>query len=722
MKNIFSIFNNDIKKIATNIIAFIIIIGLTILPALYAWFNIAANWDPYSNTGGLSVAVCNLDEGYDVKTISINCGGEIVTNLKQNTQMGWTFVDAEDEALSGVANGKYYAAVVIPSDFTEKLCSIITGELNQSEIKYYVNEKKNAIAPKITDKGVQTIQQEVDASFVSTITKTIATTLNITTDEVADKKTEVFDNINSSLSEVQQSIETFKSTITVLNSTLDTIENLVKTNQAILPDVDNLLAQSGTITTSTKDAIETTRNSSKQLTDTVGNILASTQSLESDISSQVNDAFSTLSSDAGAAANKLQGVTSINKKIIDINSKIISILENLSNTFGVDNSKLIDLLENANSKQRQSIEKIDAAANTIKTNGSLPLEQQQEITGLINESNSQIESLQPAFTSAKSAIDAAVDSVYSTLEKASGLMKTIDGDLPSVNNTLESACTTLSSMKTSFNNISDLLYNASVDIDVTKNKIKKLSENATIENFVDTILKDPDRLGEFVASPVTINTESMYPVKNYGSSMTPFYSTLAFWVGGIVLVAVLKVDLSKKDLRRLNRKVNSTQQFFGRYLLFMLLGLVQATIIALGDIFFLQIQCDNILLFLIASWVSSLVYTLLIYSLTITFSVIGKALAVILLVIQIAGSGGTFPVEVLPPFFQGLYPFMPFKYGINALREAVAGPYQNDFWYDILYLLAFIPVALLLGLLLRKPCIRIIAFFNKRVEESDLMV
>ena len=97
MKNIFSIFNNDIKKIATNIIAFIIIIGLTILPALYAWFNIAANWDPYSNTGGLSVAVCNLDEGYDVKTISINCGGEIVTNLKQNTQMGWTFVDAEDE-------------------------------------------------------------------------------------------------------------------------------------------------------------------------------------------------------------------------------------------------------------------------------------------------------------------------------------------------------------------------------------------------------------------------------------------------------------------------------------------------------------------------------------------------------------------------------------------------------------------------------------------------
>ena len=139
MKNILTIFKNDLLNVGKNLIVFIVIIGICILPALYAWFNIAANWEPYSNTKGISFAVCNLDKGYSYSAISINAGDEIVENLKSNDKMGWTFV-SEKEAKEGVNNGTYYAADIIPAKFSECLFSITTGKFQQADLQYYINE------------------------------------------------------------------------------------------------------------------------------------------------------------------------------------------------------------------------------------------------------------------------------------------------------------------------------------------------------------------------------------------------------------------------------------------------------------------------------------------------------------------------------------------------------------------------------------------------------
>lgn len=228
-------------------------------------------------------------------------------------------------------------------------------------------------------------------------------------------------------------------------------------------------------------------------------------------------------------------------------------------------------------------------------------------------------------------------------------------------------------------------------------------------------------MGAYIAAPVDFDTNRIYPLDNYGSAMTPFYSSLALWVGGVVLVAVINVDLTKKDLKKLG-KANSVQLFFGRYLIFFVISQVQSLIIALGDLFFLKVQCDNSPLFIVTCLISGFVYSLIIYSLTITFSVIGKALAVIILIMQVAGSGGTFPIEVLPEPFKFIAPFLPFKYGINALRETVAGVDAGNYLKNLGLLLLFIIPALVLGLLLRKPCIKIISFFNNKVEESDLVI
>ena len=285
----------------------------------------------------------------------------------------------------------------------------------------------------------------------------------------------------------------------------------------------------------------------------------------------------------------------------------------------------------------------------------------------------------------------------------------------------DSGLDTIANLKKVLEDLKSVLSSVKDKIDTLIEKVDDAESSNLIENIITPIIENPEALGGFVSSPVAYDTTRVYPIENYGTAMTPFYSSLALWVGGVVLVAVLNVDLTAKDRKRLG-KANPVQLFFGRYVMFFIISQIQAIIIALGDLFFLKIQCENPLMFILTCMISSIVYSLIIYSLTITFSVIGKALAVIILILQVAGSGGTFPIELLPAPFKALAPFLPFRYGINALRETVAGMDWQAYFKDIGLLLLFIIPALILGLLLRKPCIKIIAFFNEKVEESDLVI
>ena len=159
MRNIWEIFKRDALRIRTNVIAIIAIVGITVVPCLYAWFNIAASWDPYKNTGNLKVAVASVDEGYDGQLIpiEINVGDQVLSMMRGNTQMEWIFT-TKDKAVHGVRSGDYYAAIVIPKDFSRDMMSIFSEDIEKPQIFYYSNAKENAIAPKVTDKGASAIQ------------------------------------------------------------------------------------------------------------------------------------------------------------------------------------------------------------------------------------------------------------------------------------------------------------------------------------------------------------------------------------------------------------------------------------------------------------------------------------------------------------------------------------------------------------------------------------
>ena len=169
MRNIWKIFTTDIRRISNNVVAVVIIMGLSILPALYAWFNIFSNWDPYGpdSTSNIRVAVTSEDEGYELLGLKLNIGSMVLDGLKSNHQMGWDFVDSREEALEGVRSGRYYAALIVPSDFTGDFVSILDTDLRHPQIQYYENQKKNAIAPKITNKAKTAVQDEINAGLVS---------------------------------------------------------------------------------------------------------------------------------------------------------------------------------------------------------------------------------------------------------------------------------------------------------------------------------------------------------------------------------------------------------------------------------------------------------------------------------------------------------------------------------------------------------------------------
>lgn len=721
MKNIGKIFLRDIRRLGRNAMAMIVAVGICIIPALYAWFNIAANWDPYGSTSGIQVAVANEDKGFVLEGLPLNIGDQIIENLKGNQQIGWRFVDSE-AAIEGVKKGSYYAAVVIPADFSEKMASILSTQVEQPTIKYYLNEKKNAIAPKITDKGVGVIQQQVNSTFISAATEVVANLLNTATDKLEDQGSEPVNRLIDALNKADDNLKLLEDTVDAFSATADSVNKLVDAAKLTLPDAGELLEQGGSTAADFQGVITASRQAAGGITSALGQVMDAASGMLSSADSNLTGAFGELSADAKAAADRLSPLIDQAQRIIEINDQMVSVLTDLNEKLPYPLTaveKLTDRLNQFSERQRTFIQKLTEAQATIRGTGALPGEAQRELLALVSESRSELSGVKSQYlTEVKPQLEQSLDGVYKTLSDLSGLLLTAEGSLSNIDDILDGVGGALDSGKQALSSTKALISGARERIQGFVGELTSVGEDERLQKLIEIIRNDPAVMGSFLASPVQLETESFYPIENYGSAMAPFYSTLAFWVGGIVLVAILKVRVEEDDQIK---RIKPGQAYLGRYLLFLLLGLIQSTIICLGDLYFLGVQCHNPLLFLLAGWVSSLVYTNIIYTLTVSFGDIGKALAVVLLVIQIAGAGGTFPIEVTPQFFQNVYPFLPFTYGINAMRETVAGLYGMDYWKDLAKLLCYVPLSLILGLVLRRPLIRLNEFFEERIEDTHLM-
>ncbi|MBQ6462042.1 MAG: YhgE/Pip domain-containing protein [Pseudobutyrivibrio sp.] len=744
MRTIKKIFIDDVVGLVKNFFALVIVVGICFLPALYAWFNIYSNWDPYGNTGALKFAAISLDKGYtDENGEYHNQGDTIIENLHENTAVDWQFVKSADEAIEGVYSGKYYAAVVVDKDFTYNMYNVFTEEIDRPTLHFYENQKKNPVATKISDTVVQTLQNNINVAFTEVVVSGVFSSASDFSVEIqeqggVDKVLEKLRGLSGDLTRYQNTINTIIANDAALKSNL----NLAKTDASNLKNQAEKSAKAIGNTAGVSGTVNTTLDSySKDISEAMDIVYSKSQDMRKniDVSRATEDANKMASTtkqflmDAADVEYRLAAVGAgiPTDKIDTYKNTAISLLD------GVIAIKTILNLDTSNEiSQRESIAKIDAtnikeqsaevmtkaeknkeAISNIDTN-QLVANGSDQLKKAINEADAKTVAFQDAFNNKlRPGVSSNIASLTKTLNDTNTLLNSVGstfGNLmvmfDAINGSIDCANTSLEKTGEAITYVNGRL------IDVINN-VEKAGESEKLQVLVNALSGDPEVYGKFFSTPVDVVTEAVYPIENYGSAVAPFYSTLAFWVGALILTAIIKVTPDK------NKYPNASQRqlYFGRYALYWVLGQLQSIIIVAGDIFLLHVQCIHPGLFFLAGSFIATTFTLLIYSLVVTWGDAGKALAVVLVVIQIAGSSGTYPIELLPEFFKKVYIFFPFPYAINAIRECLCGMYELDYLKYLGTLIVFMGVSLVIGLLIRIPFEPINHYMEERMEDTKMM-
>ncbi|MEI3525494.1 YhgE/Pip C-terminal domain [uncultured Clostridium sp.] len=731
MKNILQIFLRDIRKIKGNTIAMIMMIGILVVPTLYAWFNIGGSWDPYENTSGIKIAVASDDAGYqgDLLAIDINLGDKILTYFHENDEMDWVFTDSE-EAIEGAKSGKYYAAIVVPESFSEDMMTLFsTGkDLKNPELQYYANGKKNAIASIVTEKRADAVQGEVSEKFVKAISKAaleaMKTVVNVADEadqsDIVDNLIHNLEDISSDLTAAAGTISAFESMASATQTMLDSTSTFLKDTQTRSDgDLDSLGELEGTV--------NELKYSLDGATSRLNDALESSAALYQEMAKAVRQGIQ--------AAATSDDVAQLKTSLGEISTKLDTVITGYSSA--------ADQLDAANASLAQQgldvglgdviadLRTTVTLMQTLKTGlgdamtsvGTLTTDAaaaQKELDGILAKLADNAASVQKDYEDhVKKDLQDLASSVGNADAKVTTLLDSMDEGLDGVYKLSDSTESDLAKLQKTLKTSRGLLERGAADLTDLADRLRSEKDRDSLDTIDSLLNEDLDVVGSFISTPVELTTEHVYEVENYGSAMAPFYTTLAIWVGGVVMAAMLKAGVKEKELIGLTN-VKNYQKYLGRYLLFLILGLLQATLICLGDLYFLGIQCKSPLLFLLAGWVTSLVYVNLIYTLCVSFGDIGKAVSVILMVLQVAGTGGNFPIELAPAFFQKLYNALPFVYSMNAMRETVAGFYGNYYWNQLGTLLLYLIPSLVLGLILRMPIIRWNEHFEEKLESTKL--
>ena len=722
MEKALQIFRRDLRRILRNPVAVVVTLGVCVIPSLYAWLNVLANWDPYKNTQGVSVAVANNDRGAEVAGMGfVDAGDMVVQELGENDQLDWQFVD-ESEAVDGVTSGRYFAAIVLPETFTQELSGVLSGDVSSPKVTYYVNEKLNPIAPKVTDTGANTIESKIDETFVATASKVVIEKMQGAGDQVSASANEAAEGAGSRLREASGTLSELEEKIAGARETISSARTTASSAAGTLDSLAGAADGASTTLAEATDELASARSGRAGLARSLSTTLAEASSLATGVSGRTNAAIGTVSGRVAAAQSTVDGYLAQARGLNEENKALLDQLDEITPSVGESLRPRWDaLLEELRGRQEADerlVASLQTASDGLKADAAAVSGLSSTIDGAVGTTSSSVLDAQVALTStALPALDGALDSLSSaagglagglggvrpTIEQAEAVLAQLDGTLADADEALGLTQDELASVR-------EALDGVATDVAA----VQSSEALARIDELGRT---DASAVAAFMSSPVTIDERPVFPVANYGSGVAPFYTNLALWVGGFVLVAIYKVEVDGEGVGRFK----PWQGYFGRWLLFVALGELQGLICCLGDLA-LGIQCVSPALFVLAGLVESFVYVNLIYAFSVAFKHVGKALCVLLVILQIPGSAGTYPIEMMPGFFQAIHPWLPFTYGIDAMREAVAGAYGSYFATNLLMLLLFLVPALVVGVALRRPLINVNVLFDRRLADTDLMI
>lgn len=779
MTKIFKVFYDDIKDIFTNFALLIVVIALCVLPSLYAWFNILASWDPYGNTKNIPIAVINNDKGATLSNKTINAGDQLIKKLKDNDALGWQFVN-EDYAKKGLESGKFYATIEIPNDFSKNLVSILSKNIEKAQIIYSVNEKINAIAPKITDKGASTIQSQINTTFIKTAGEIVFNLLNETGIKLQDELPKLT-KIESSLLDVKNRFSKIENTVNYASDSIKKLDDVINSLNKNMPLIEKTITASADLSSNAGSFLQNTKDSLSSISPTIKKDLFALNNVASSASNSASALIEAINSNYEDAPQLIDDLSLKLNNLYNISSNISNFLGKINQiSDGKYLNDAISKLNEVNSRLKSSLNLLSMVKAQIEANEQPSLTNLNNIVSILNDVSSITETLINNYDSSiKNPIDKIFSDGIDVSQNVGNLLKNAQDEIPKVKSLLSSLSGFSENTDDTIDLINEKIPEAKIILNEFIDAIGKINNSEDTNELISFLKNDVMENVNFLESPVDIKQNIIYPMANYGASMTPFYTTLCLWVGILLLTSLLSTEVhvynkttsinainktknantldsvnntqnvntldNVKNINNINTshelynkdasyKINSSnltnsesiydykpyQIYLGRGLTFLSIALIQALIVSLGDIFLLNVKMDYPFLFVLISLFIGCVFNFIVYSLVSIFQNIGKAIGVILLVLQVAGSGGTFPIEVTPKFFHMIYPFLPFTYGISAMREAIGGIYALNLRRDLCVLSIFLILSICINIFLKAPINKLFSKFTSKLEKSRL--
>lgn len=687
MRNIWTVFKTDIRTLSKCFFACVVVVAIALLPSLYAWLNIYSNWDPYGNTGGISIAVASLDEGYtDADGTYENKGDDVVADLREATSINWVIVDTEEEAKGGVESGDYYAAVVIDKQFSRNMFRMLTDWTGKPAITYYENAKKNAVATKITDTAVETLKRSISENYLEVVIGGIMEQSNLlaadlTADDPEAAVKGVLYQAQDLLHACGRMMDAFEAAggSGVSESSAAALEAAVANINKNLPDGAQLQQTAAEIQLQLNTALARVERALDRLSSAIGNAPDQKETQQ-----KLLDAADTMDKTADALETWAAGLEAS----------------------GAEAGKIqAEAARQTAAECRKTAKQLRALAESPDSADLLA-----DCDALVKSIRTMVDKIPVTSKALQKELDTVAGQVADTMEG----MAALAGDAKAMKTALAETADAVGDTMALLRPATEKLLTS---LESTIDDLEGLTTDEYMDTLVNILGGDPAVYGQYFPEMVQTSVNAVYPIANYGSAMTPFYTVLAIWVGGVILSSLIKIHARTEGL--IDPK--PAELYFGRYLFFFVLSQIQAAVIVTGDLYILKVQCLHPGMLYLTGALTAFTFSLLIYSLALSFGDVGKAIVVVIMVMQIAGSSGTFPIELLPAIYQKIYRFFPFPYAIDAMRECICGMYGNYYWQQIGFLLLFAAAALLIGLLVRRPFMGLNHFMEEKLEETELL-
>ena len=724
MKNVLRVLKRDFLRILKAPASIVVVLALIVLPSLYTWFNVVGFWNPYGNTGNLRVCVVNEDAGSSSDlTGAINLGDMVVEQLHDNDQLGWDFVDY-DTAMEAVKSGHAYAAFVLPRDFSADLLTLLSGDFQQPQLEYYVNEKMNPVSPKITDTGANTLDTTINSTFVATVAKTVTDALGEEVGVAQGKIDDAHTNALAGVDKAQQSISGARDSVQGLRDAADQSQTKVADAASLLSDADEVLGDLSGQMLIVQSLMGTTQTDVSKLTSGLMGAMDSGSIFLSQSAAKVNAAIGGAAGSVTEAQGRVDGAIAQGNAMVSASQAVVAQMEALVAQMD-DNDpnkasleKAIERLKQSNTNASRSLselsdmsadmgrvaESVSSASDSVNTAVQTTISNADSYRGTLSSDTF------PAINAGVGNLNVAVGN----LAAAASAQRVLVDQAISLTGQLSE---TLTTARSALDQTDGVLADLQTSIDTVKTDLVALKTSTAITDFFgDGTTIDAEKVASFMQSPTEVKTEYLFPLNAYGSGMAPLFINMSLWIGVFMLMVIMRIEVDDEGIENLT----AAQRYIARYLFFGGMVSLQAIVCSVGCLA-IGVQCESVALFLLTAVLASLTYLAIQLTLSTTLQHIGKGICVILIFVQIPGATGLYPIEMTSPFFQFIYPFFPFTYGINALRETIAGFYGLEWVSLIAHLGIFFAIFLAIGLALRPYFSNLIRLFAREIERSDII-